>query len=55
MIIAILALVGLVGGFIAGWFDDGPTLGFAGALAGTLLGAILGTILMAIFNPAFFN
>jgi hypothetical protein len=54
MIIAICALVGLVGGFIAGCCDDGPVMGLGGAFVGSIVGLILGLILTGIFNPSAF-
>jgi hypothetical protein len=55
MMIAICALVGMVGGFIAGWYDDGPIMGFGFCVIGGIVGAALALCLMGIFNPAFFR
>jgi hypothetical protein len=55
MMIAIGALVGMVGGFIAGWYDDGPAMAFGVCVIGGVVGVALSLCLMAIFNPAFFH
>ena len=45
IVIAISGLVGMVGGFIAGCFDDGPATGIAFALLGLILGGLAGLLL----------
>jgi hypothetical protein len=55
MIIAICVLIGMVGGFAAGWYDDGPVMGIGFLVIGGIAGAALGLCLMVIFNPAVFS
>ena len=56
MLIAIVALVGFVAGFVGCLIGDGDFLeALGGSVVGVIAGGILGLLLMAIFNPAFFS
>ena len=50
MTIAICGLVGMIGGFVAGCFDDGPVMGLAMCLIGAIAGCLLGGLVSLIFG-----